>query len=80
MLIGIGVGLAGVGGLTEWWALMIALVFFPARALVVAPIPYKSFKPYGDRPWWQNVVIFGVLPLMLAVVALALALIFGVGT
>jgi hypothetical protein len=52
---------------------------FPARALFSRPIPYKTFRPYGRRAWWKNVLIFGVIPLALIVGIFFAAVWFGAG-
>jgi hypothetical protein len=77
-LIGLGVaaGILGIQGLREEHFLLLVLLLLPARALFVRPMRYRDFKPYGERTWLANAVIFVVLPLVLMVVLLAAAMIF----
>ncbi|HVJ12633.1 MAG TPA: hypothetical protein VNC62_13775, partial [Burkholderiales bacterium] len=63
----------------ELIAVAAVLVAMPGRALLVKPIRYKEFKPYVARPWWANVVLFGIIPLGLVGGALFLAMFFNLG-
>lgn len=43
----------------------VSILMVPFLSIYLRPIPYKSFKPYGQRSWWKNVLIFGLLPLII---------------
>jgi hypothetical protein len=69
----------GMVGVEKEWVFVLAVLIFPLRAMLVSPIRYADFKPYGDRPWWQNVTIFVAIPVALTLVVLAMLSVFGVG-
>lgn len=60
-------------------AIGLALIVVAASTLFVKPIPYRTFRPYGRRSWWKNVLIFVVLPLLLMVTILYLLVLLGIG-
>lgn len=60
-------------------ALGLASMAIPAFVLFVKPIPYSTFKPYGRRSWWKNLLIFVLLPLLLISAVMYLFLVFRVG-
>lgn len=63
----------------SWVMFAIVVIITPTYALLVKPIPYSKFKPYGKRPVWKNILIFGVMPLVLISIVLALVVKSGAG-
>ena len=58
---------------------VVVLLVTPTHALWAKPIPYKEFKPYGKRPLWKTILIFGLMPIALILVVLAILIKSGAG-
>ena len=58
---------------------IVVMLVTPTHALWAKPIPYSKFKPYGKRPIWKSILLFGVMPLVMISITLVLLIKFRVG-
>lgn len=61
----------------EIWQIFISfslvIAGFMLYGVLASPIKHEDLVMYGKRPWWSNVILFGVLPVFIVTFALYLA-------